>query len=412
MKILFVQITDIHLEAETPIEPARAELIGSTIANSHTSCPDSIVMIYSGDFVWSGKPSDFAQCAIFLNQIENSILSSFPRTPLSRIICPGNHDCELPKREQVRQIIVDSAIKTGIFHGEFFDEALAVHQNFFVFGEQFEPSFKGRKPLWSTVSNSLGWQISIDAATRTLNFICLNSAWLSLKHEDPGTIHFPADDFLSGEENVDLTIGVIHHPLSWMNPETAHRLRQGLLHRVDFLFTGHEHTAVSLTLKDEITNCEVKLIEGASFFDKNTANNDGFVTVMADLDASSYSPRLHKWNIGGYSSFVGAMPYDPQNDASYNYALARKAANGTFPRFSLEFDRWLDDAGLPLFNGENENIGLGDVYTVPELRTLRIHGAPTLVRPIDELTKLLDYSFAVVLGSSNSGKTSLAFAST
>lgn len=408
MKLLFIQISDLHFSTEHPIDQKRADSVGRAIANAHVQSPDGIVLVYSGDFVWSGQKEDYSKVTNLLKSVEVSIAEAFPDKQIARVFCPGNHDCTLPSREGIRKMVIENAIKGPAFKGDFFEEALAVHENFFNFAEDFDPNFKSRNLLWPNVSNRLGWQSEIRFGSTTLNFICLNSAWLSLKHEDPGVIHFPDDDFLTTETPVDLTIGVFHHPLSWMNPETAHRLRTSFLNRCDLLFTGHEHQPMAFTLRDELNRCEVKLIEGASFADHAVPNNDGFVSAMLDLEALRIENRNYRWNAGGYSPFVGKDSLDFENPEHLGFSITKKSSSGRLPQYSKEFDEWIEDAGLPLFTSDRSGIPQSEIYVFPELRSLRIKGAATLNKAIIGADNLLEQEFVLILGPSNSGKTSLA----
>ncbi len=408
MKLLFVHITDLHLSKEHPIDKGRALSVGGTLASAHTKIPDAIIMVYSGDFVWSGQLEDFGKVRKLLEEAEQSISKTYLNVPISRVFCPGNHDCNLPSREGIRKLVVENAIKADAFKGDFFEEALAVHDNFFTFGESFDANFKLRAGLWPNVSNRLGWQSEIEIGATSINFICLNSAWLSLKREDPGAIHFPESDFITTEKPTDLTVGVFHHPLSWMSPETAHRLRSSLLNHCDLVFSGHEHQPLTMTLRDEINRCEVKIIEGAAFSDHAVANNDGFVSGLLDLEAMKFENRTYRWNSGGYLAFVGDSKLDLNNPEHLGMPITRKASSGRLPQYSKEFDGWLEDTGLPLFTSERSRILQSEIYVFPELKSLKIKGATTLTKAITTASDLLELDFSIVLGPSNSGKTSLA----
>lgn len=408
MKILFVQFSDIHWRDESSPEPRRAKLAGSAIANTLGSLPDEIVMIYSGDLAWSGAKLQFKAVENYLLKFEESISECYLNIPIHRTICPGNHDCDLSSKKDVRDVLIEKAIEDKLFKGDICDELLTAQDNFFSFAESFCPLFMSRQPLWNSGDRRLGWRHFIQLKDFALEIIGLNTAWVSIQHEESGKIHFPEQEFVPSEVPKELSVTVMHHPLSWLEASSAHALRDSLLKNADIILSGHEHDPITLTVRKELVGDEAKIFEGAAFFDHVSHEKDGFGIVLLDTNTSNAENYHIRWNGEGFTAYQGDNPI---NFATHTPELFKINTSPTISfsiDYSLDFGQWINNPELPLFKQSKGEILLNDIYVLPELKKIKIQGSVSSKGPIKEAIDLTHTQFTIVLGPSNSGKTCLA----
>lgn len=406
MRILFVHVTDIHWSSSRAPEDARALLAGSAIANATFQQPNAIVMIYSGDFVWSGKEADYNAVFAFLKKFEASIQERFPDCKIWRVLCPGNHDCEIGDKSELRQELVQMAFKNRLLEGGVFEELLSANDNFFAFAEKLSPSFADRSALWHSVDRRLGWRSRLEVEGKKVEVIGLNTSWLSPTNEESGHILFPFDDFMP-PQSFDVCIALLHHPLSWLEANAAHNLREKLLENADLVFSGHEHQQLALTIRQETPKMETKILEGPAFFDHVSHEKDGFGVFQLDIETRKSRAFHLRWVGDGYNTYVGGVLANPQ-EGDELFELETALSSPFHVEYSEDFGRWTNDPELPLRTKNRTEVRLSEVYVFPDLRKVKFKGSVSDSLSVTSIEFLAKMPFTLVLGPSNSGKTALA----
>ena len=84
----------------------------------------------------------------------------------------------------------------------------------------------------------------IQLAGKTIELIAVNTAILSQRDEQVGTLAVPMtllNDLPVKESEIDATICVYHHPDNWLDPNFRRDFRKFVESRAHIVFTGHEH---------------------------------------------------------------------------------------------------------------------------------------------------------------------------
>src|SRR5262249_26153762 len=72
---------------------------------------------------------------------------------------------------------------------------------------------------------------------------CCNTAWLSMRSEQQGSLWFPAEHLPKGAEE-SVTVAVFHHPYNWLSADNSREFRSAIENIADLVMTGHEHDPV------------------------------------------------------------------------------------------------------------------------------------------------------------------------
>ena len=136
---------------------------------------------------------------------------------------PGNHDCDFARHTEMRDLVITNLPEGNAlnFSGDIVGNCLSVHEHFFEFmkavtGRSQSGSMRLYEKRFYTINGG------------TIEFNLYNTAWLSRKHEKPGTLLFPvslASDLHSGSEPADVAVALLHHPFNWFEPTNARTFR-------------------------------------------------------------------------------------------------------------------------------------------------------------------------------------------
>ncbi len=166
-------------------------------------------------------------------------------------LVPGNHDIDRSKvlastTEYFRSPKRECALMNQML-SDGHSEVLSAMQRLQQYREFVELNYQhialDRNATFSEVLKINGLTVSICG---------LNSAWTCVDDEDKGQLwlaghaqlHATADKCggsLRGVANGDIRIGLIHHPIDWLQPQEASELRASLENEFDFFLHGHEH---------------------------------------------------------------------------------------------------------------------------------------------------------------------------
>jgi hypothetical protein len=68
----------------------------------------------------------------------------------------------------------------------------------------------------------------------------LNTAWMSSRHEQPGSLHFPLPEICPPAEHPDCSLAILHHPTHWFSQPRAMRpLRNRLAEIAAIVLVNH-----------------------------------------------------------------------------------------------------------------------------------------------------------------------------
>jgi hypothetical protein len=239
MKIAIVHLSDIHFKSSSDIGFRRREKLANTIAFSR-SPEERLLLVVTGDIANTGSPDEYRVAEDFFRQLLIDLRMNAVATPSELTLIPGNHDCNFHELGDLRPRLlaeVAAQLDTIDDRGETVRTLLQVQTDFFSFqeritGESIPPE------------NQLFFVKKLDLDGKTLELRCFNSAWLSSKHEETGSLGFPLStvEAATAKTDSDIVISIVHHPSNWLSPSAYQGFRRAVQETSDFLFTGHEHT--------------------------------------------------------------------------------------------------------------------------------------------------------------------------
>ena len=397
--IAVLHLSDLHLRLQTNAIMSRIDALADAF-RSESHPLDACFVAVTGDIAFSGLSSEYLVAKDFLHSLKTRLHSDHPEAQIELLLVPGNHDCDFSGPTDMRDLAIRNLPKGAAldFGGEIVRTCLAVQDHYFEFVEQAT----GGLP---SGPNSLYENRRYGIAGHTLAFHLYNTAWLSRRHEHPGTLFFPvsfASELHAASDPADVSLGLLHHPLNWFEPTNARHLGAYLDRTCDVVLTGHEHVS-SQSRRTTDAGAEVAHVEGAVLQAPSSRTSTGFNVIWLDIPARRQMKVTYTWS---------ASLYRPERNPTWvpfarNPLLAQQAFENN--------EQWadlLDDPGTAFTHPRRGKLRLSDLFVYPDLtrrsvdpvigkRDHRIDGREA-VDFVAEKRKV------ILTGASDSGKTSLA----
>jgi hypothetical protein len=386
--ILFLHLSDVHIKSERDSVLTRVDQLAAAaqwgIQSKHC------VILFTGDVAQAGEMDQYSAAAQWLSSLRAVLRERFPglRT-LETIIVPGNHDLSHVGDNNIRTMLLDQLQRGCEPPADVLRACLEPQDQFFAHLPVLEERSEGPEPcLW--------WTRRICIESVNIHVMCLNTAWMSRKHEKQGTLDFPPSS-LPSKSDADLTIALLHHPWNWFEATSARALRNALLPVADLILTGHEHDGdVVRQAKKDASNL---LIAGEAL-QMHGDGGSAFVLLQIRPIQKTFRWRRMKWT---------GHRYEPIEDSRDNEPLpVFHQRNTSAAQISDEWERELSDLGV-LLESSAGAIGLDDLYVEPYVRR-----QDPLVRttyasePASNILEMDPGSLTVLSGEERSGRTSLA----
>ena len=281
MKILFVQISDMHCKVSDASCTFKVDRAVEAIKTLPTI--DKAALIFSGDLVDTGSKKEYRigkqMLGYFLKQLSDNLNCGFIPT----YIVPGNHDMYLPKDCR------DAATIESWNKQEHLDEELDRMKQFFEYSKT-KRCFQKEK-LCDVCIEQFG-NVSVQVCK-------LNSAPFSTRSHDNKELHFfPAEikGKLDRQSDVDLKITIMHHHFEWCEWDTKEMIKEAIKSD-DMTFFGHDHKAESYTT--QFSDGQKNTISMGGKFDLAPGNAAAFNALVFDSEQRSILRYQFNWSIEG-----------------------------------------------------------------------------------------------------------------
>lgn len=392
MKILLLHLTDIHIDSNNHWVLGKEKLILDVIKDKIYDI-DKLYFLITGDICFSGSKNEYKSATKFVNnlKIHANIIKKDCR--VSIIMVPGNHDCNFSYSDQIRETVVEKMdyVVIGDKDDSVIESCLKVQNDFWDFYRQFNSLPKSR--LLYTLNDTI--------KSKTIRFTCINSAWMSSKEEKPGSLFFPvkiAERLISENNKADLNISLLHHPVSWFNPNTPENNKYELLEFLNansqIKILGHEH--INKVTKSTDLNTDTEIL---SFAGKPLDNNNAeFQSLLIDLNTNTLEITSHKWEVNIFKTIYSKKVQINNNKDSSNGRL----------KPTEEFLTSINSIEIPLQFEHVDNVKLSNLFVYPDLD--RFNSDFEIDDDyIDSFELLKDdsLSYSIIEGENQSGKTSL-----
>ncbi|RLL50502.1 metallophosphoesterase, partial [Mariprofundus sp. EBB-1] len=365
-----------------------------------------VLVIVSGDITFSGQDDEFLIAIDLLETIRDK-LSTATNAPAYCIPVPGNHDCNFTS-SRAREFIVKK-LKEDNFN-KIDDEVIAVclePQSEFI---QFRDSFVSSKNI--SVDEPLFYQYIFDLDGDQVEINCINTAWVSLRHETPGTLYFPMDCHPELEHNSSIVISVFHHPYQWLAPNNAREFREKIESYSDMIFTGHEHTSTKSVIERD-DGPRMSYIEGGALHDTHYGSESTFNAIVVDIEGRKQKFSRMKWDGHKYLSTIPLHEDNCGMGLRWDQLPTNRARSGNHSEVNQGMADYLDDPCVSLMQknrGVSAPITLSDIFVAPDVKITSNKGSEKGEKIKGE--NLFDFAYQnprlLITGESQSGKTTLS----
>ena len=382
MSLCIIHLSDIHLKTKDDIILSRVDSVCRACA-SVVPVNSDVAIVISGDIAFSGKIDEYNLAkGIFIKL--SKYLEEEKNARVKIVTVPGNHDCDFSKENSVRKALLESIQKN--IDNDIIDSILKVQQNYFNFAKDY-----------CSFSGVLIEQNEIDINGNKILFLLANTAWMSTIKETPGKIVMP-EIALSNidSQKYKVVIYVLHHPVSWLNPDCKSKFIEHIRKNADIVLLGHEH------LKDSYQKTGDKFSvfcnHGKELQDSESENSAFSIIVFDDV-FQNYKLFDFMWFDSKYI----------RNKEESNQFHKNISSQHSVFSFNSETRKRLDDLGVVVNHFAKEHITLSDLFVWPYLKKINYNDSKKKAIQIqNNISKeILDNEISIVTGAA-CGKTSLA----
>jgi predicted MPP superfamily phosphohydrolase len=385
-------LSDLHLKTdEAAVE--RAATIAATL-NGHAGAGAKLVVVFTGDIVFSGKPDEYDAARAFCSALQDALRNISGVETLAWLFVPGNHDCNFDQDSQARRIIIStlqrenpSAVDASVI-----ETCTALQAAFFAFAAPFNGAGSGSG---DRVYRS--YDVTFDG--KLVKFHLLNTAWVSQLKERQGELVFPYA-LIPSASNALLEVALCHHPASWLEANNARNFRAQLEQCADLVLTGHEHEA-SAYERRTLDGTGAMYVEGAVLFD-TSSDQSGFNIIDVAIDGPMLRVYEYAWD---------GQLYARRQEPEWQLAARNRGRGRGSLRVTTHFlQSFVDDPGAPFTHPHKGRLTLDDIYVAPDLTERDIVDTTDSTRSskiasADAISFLLSNPRVVLIGPEDSGKT-------
>lgn len=392
MKLLIIQLSDIHIKGKKDRVFSRAEKIVEAVRNISTKIELCIVAV-TGDIAFSGTEQQYADSLDIFETLRVGLPTALNGARVEFLAIPGNHDCDFNSGSKVRKSVISTVKEDNEVDDSVIDAATIVQDNFFKLLHLY---FNNHLEF----HNRLYWRYKYQVNDYSLVFNCFNTAWVSELHEQPGTMFFPIE-YVPESNTASSIVSIFHHPYNWQNPDNGRAFRKEMEAISDIILTGHEHDATARTTRS-FKKKESSHIEAGALQDSNNHTTSEFNCVLIDTEEHRRAVLPFKWSENRYYS---AYPIDSRWE-TYKVNSIRK-----INEFGLQedFSTWVDDLGLQVKHPRKGILYREDIFVFPDLLEMGIR--QSFNRKAINSEQFYEYiegnPRVILTGTSDSGRTTL-----
>ncbi len=379
MKVSILHLSDIHLKKQDVDFKNDAYKIAS-VAYEAIRNTDHFIIAITGDIAFSGAKEEYDIAESFMNSLIDR-LSKESSTPITVAMVPGNHDCKLIPKDSVRETIIDTirSDPKKVYDDQLVELCTKAQSDFFEFRKKYDSdNIRFDDKLWTD------YEIVQD--NKKIIISAINVAWMSSLDEKQGTLIFPIDKYTKQLENdADLRIALLHHPINWYCQHTYHDFRKTIQKSSNIIMSGHEHMSTASTI-ESIKNGKTVFLESIALKPHDPIKEaSGLAISVIDLNCNKIK-QTHFEALG--DGFIKTETQNVELDEN-------KKSNSLKP----EFLTFLNDPGAYLTHPEKGKVELSDIYIDPEFESLSSKESIGLTKIDWKNNK------TIVFGDEQSGKT-------
>ncbi len=390
-KLTWLHISDIHFQPKTEWRDSVARDSLITFLDAEFKHDDSLkpdLIFCTGDIAYgetgsSSLENQYTQIKGFFDELLK--MCGKDGVPLSTnrlFIVPGNHDVNRKSINSDAQSALTQWAKEPSKH------ASKIEQRFQDRSIEFRDAAKRLDEYAQFVQNYLPHQSDEEGRNFFINLFDVNginvgiagfnSAWTCAGPEDDRTIWLAAqwqfNAAKKGLNEAQLRIGLIHHPVDWLNEADRNIATPRISTDFHFWLHGHSHNAWVVP-----TDSHVTIAAGA--VGAKSSEEFGVNLVHIDLLLGKGTVHLYQYKAGGSSWTIAPVEVHAQSGLwpiSLPANVRKRHVSPTTPSSSL---------------------------AIPAKRATRLYGRETLLK--ESADKLIHTPFLLVFGMRGNGKSAL-----
>ena len=393
MRLLLVQLSDIHFRTTSNPVAARVPQIAAAIRSTGAT-PDACVILITGDIACSGQDAEYEIASTFFSDLRRELEHDLPGTSLEFLVIPGNHDCFLPTEKiELRKVVVAAAAQLA--PGAPADpgisaDLLLAQDGFFKF-----LSALAQTP--TTWQDKLRSHRSFSFCGKVIRFNLFNTAFLSQRKEQP-TLSIPPTllESILPDSAADLTIALHHHAEGWLEPTFKRSFRKLIETTSDIVFTGHEHQS-DYHLTQNIEGNNLTYVEGDALQEIDHPGQSGFNCLLLDFAEHKQFYFLFRWKADRYTAIVDGA----------EHPLRVILKGGSYFQFDERYQKRLIEDDFGFRHANKAVLLLEDIFVYPSATKPNRKGQQDTILGDHLLDHVLKARHVVFYGPDLSGKTAL-----
>ena len=286
MKILFLHLSDIHIEDSKTFNDDKVIKLNKAI-NTFENVDEAFILV-SGDISQSGTKEQFDIFKSIIGRIYKNITQKNNlQKRINVLVVPGNHDIDFKNKRMSRNDIYKEAF-TNDNHAQLTKEYILKMNDFFDFAA-YNSCFVTNKIIDIKDYDFDGYKIKINL----INTAIYSTFKDEIKDYDKGLHYLSNNDInvLKGTYNNEFIITLMHHSPDWFHEVCSHNLIEYINKYNSVLLCGHEH--VNSENESKIDNNNVVKICGGPLSSGETSI---FNAIILNTDSSQFKTYKFTWN--------------------------------------------------------------------------------------------------------------------
>lgn len=380
MKFSMLHISDIHFKNENNSLLEKVEKISLAI-KSELYDIETLFIVMTGDMAFSGSQVEYEIGVEFLEGLKNSLIKE-REINIYIITIPGNHDCDFSTDQSLRQVLLENirTHSTDIPSDKIIKEICSPQLNYIDFASLYTEKEH-------IIYDHLLFKKHLFELDNDIKIIfnCLNTSWISERHEQPSKMYYPLHLFKDEiRTSGDINITLLHHPLHWLDPINNRANKEIIEDFSDLVLTGHEHFPTykqSLDFDGNYTG----YIEGGALQTGNPVESD-FNLILIDMDLQQQKILKFSWEVNKYHV-----------NKQINWTDLRiGSTNSSVNENNEDFNNYLNDPGLTLKHPKKSEISLDDIYIFPDAKVIKYE-----VKLKEDISEYVNLEVIKEIGSEN-----------
>ena len=278
MKILFVHLSDIHIRNRTTMPLYKIQKLVQSLP--FDSAIEKCILVISGDVTNTGIKSEYVVAgSYFISPLIHGIKNKYKLIDhVDTLVVPGNHDRFIPPVDYSGTI---------------------TEENFQVCYKREKTNFREFSIFAQYNRCFIDSLIFHKKQLKYNNFIIeanlINTALFSKMNDQKGQHFLPIETIqqIIEPSKSDLSITILHHPISWFNWESEAEFNDCLYRKNAIIFLGHEHDSHIMTASLNGSNT---LICNAGALANNITSTSEFTTILLDTESFEQETVSHVYD--------------------------------------------------------------------------------------------------------------------